>query len=112
MLSRECRRTYYTLLRYEVSLYVLGHGSRKGLPAPQTGNPYIGRWLVFGDQDVRPNGVMLCPGKRRAPACVVNVTSRHIHFFLCAEMSARSFLEEQNVSSPRNTRNAGAAARV
>ena len=89
-----------------------GMAPARGYLPPQTGNPYIGRWLVFGDQDVRPNGVMLCPGKRRAPACVVNVTSCHIHFFLCAEMSARSFLEEQNVSSPRNTRNAGAAARV
>jgi hypothetical protein len=95
MLSRECRRTYSTLLRYQVSLYVLGHDFRKGLPAPQTGNPYIDRWLVFGDQDVRPNGVMLCPGKRRASACVVNVTSRHIRFFLRAEMNARSFLQER-----------------
>ncbi len=69
-----------------------GMAPARGYLPPQTGNPYIDRWLVFGDQDVRANGVMLCPGKRRAPACVVNVTSRHIRFFLRAEMSARSFL--------------------
>ena len=36
LLSRMCRRTYYTLLRYQVSFDVLGHDSRKGLPAQRS----------------------------------------------------------------------------